>query len=71
MSLAIARCRHLDYTRRRNTDLFRPHDVEDPTWAPLRRFVSPLSGTVEGIADLRWREELGRGSIGRMTDYGS
>jgi hypothetical protein len=59
LSLAIARCRHLDHTRRRTADLFRPHDVEDPMWAPLRRLVSPLSGTVEGFSDLRWREGIG------------
>ena len=59
LSLAIARCRHLEHTRRRSADLFRPLDVEDPAWAPLRRLVSPLSGIVEGFADLRWREGIG------------
>jgi NAD-dependent SIR2 family protein deacetylase len=59
LSLAIARRRHLDHTRRRTIDLFCPHDVEEPTWGPLRQLLSPLSGTVEGFVDLRWREGIG------------
>ena len=59
LSRAIARSRSLDFTRRRNTDLFAPHDPAAEIWKPLRQLVPPLSGVVEGFPELRWREGVG------------
>jgi hypothetical protein len=59
LSRAIARDRGLDVNRRRNTDLFAPHDPNTETWKPLRQLLPPLSGEVDGFSDLRWREGIG------------
>jgi NAD-dependent SIR2 family protein deacetylase len=59
LSCAIARHRGLMVTRRRSSDLFAPEDPTAETWAPLRRLITPLSGTVEGFSDLTWREGVG------------
>ena len=56
---AIVRQRSLDVIRRRSTDLLAPANPQDASWAPLRRLVGTLSGTMTGHAELRWREGVG------------
>ena len=59
LTRAVARERRLDVVRRRNTDLLAPADPRDVLWVPLLRLVGPLSGTVTGHPELRWREGIG------------
>ncbi len=59
LTRAVARERRLDVIRRRNTDLLAPADPRDILWVPLLRLVGPLSGTVTGHPELRWREGIG------------
>jgi len=59
LTRAIARQRGLDVIRRRTTDLLAPLDPHDAWWAPLRKLVGPLSGTVTDHPELRWREGIG------------
>lgn len=59
LARALVRAHDLDLTRRGSTDLLAPADPEDSTWAPLRRQVGKLTGTVKGHSDLRWREGVG------------
>jgi hypothetical protein len=48
----------MDVVRRRTTDLLAPTSPEDGRWAPLRRLVGALSGTVSGHPELKWREGI-------------
>lgn len=59
LSRAIGRHRGLDGVRRRNTVLFAPTDPKVDAWLPLKQLVGPLSGTVNGFPELRWREGIG------------
>lgn len=59
LSRAIARHRGLTRTRRRSTDLFSPEDSGAESWTPLRKLVTPLSGTIDGSPGLTWREGVG------------
>jgi hypothetical protein len=67
----FARNRGLRHVRRRNTDLLTPVEVADDTWAPLRKLVGQLSGTVEG--DPIWCDTRvsARGWNGPLTACGS
>jgi hypothetical protein len=55
---AVARHRGLDVVRRRSCDLVAPMYPQAASWAPLRRLVGTLTGTVAGYPELRWREGL-------------
>jgi hypothetical protein len=59
LARALARDRGLRHTRRRNTDLLAPVEVNDHGWAPLRSLVGQLSGTVAGDPELAWYEGVG------------
>jgi hypothetical protein len=60
LTRAIARQRGLDHhLRRRSTDLLAPADPREPPWAPLRRLVGSLGGTVKNHPELRWHEGIG------------
>jgi hypothetical protein len=59
LARALARDRGLRHTRRRNTDLLAPVEVSSDVWAPLRRLVGQLSGTVAGHDELVWSEGIG------------
>jgi hypothetical protein len=60
LTRALVRQRGLiNLMRRRSTDLLAPADPRDTAWAPLRRLVGALSGTVKGQSQLRWREGIG------------
>lgn len=48
----------LDVIRQREKDLLAPINPQDNTWAPLRRLVGLLSGSVNRYAELRWREGI-------------
>ena len=54
----MARHHRLDAIRRRSTDLLAPSDPKESVWAPLKRLVGSLDGTVSGFTDLRWREGI-------------
>jgi NAD-dependent SIR2 family protein deacetylase len=56
LTRALARERHLHHVRRRDSDLLRPIDGDDEAWAPLRKLVGPLTGTVSGHPELSWSE---------------
>jgi len=58
LTRAISRERRLEAIRRRRTDLLAPVDPGDKAWAPLRRLVGNLSGTVNGHPELTWREAI-------------
>jgi hypothetical protein len=53
---AIVRARGVNAIRRRNADLLAAADPAADVWADLRRLVGPLTGSVLGHPDLRWRE---------------
>ncbi len=59
LTRAIARHRSLDAIRRRSADLLAPSNPKDSVWAPLKRLVGSLNGTVSGFDDLHWREGIG------------
>jgi hypothetical protein len=59
MSHALAREHHLDLIRRRSADLLAPTDPDATTWAPLRKVVGMLSGSVARHPELKWREGIG------------
>lgn len=58
LTRAIGRSRRLDFVRRRSTDLLAPSNPDEDVWAPLRRQVGPLKGTVNNFPDLHWREGI-------------
>jgi hypothetical protein len=59
LSHALARKHALVLVRRRNTDLLAPADPSASHWAPLRKLVGILSGTVPGHPELGWCEGIG------------
>ena len=42
--------------RQRSVDFLAPANPTDQKWAPLKRLVGSLSGSVPGHSDLTWRE---------------
>ena len=58
LTRAIGRSRQLNFVRRRSADLFAPSNPDEDVWAPLRRQVGPLKGTVNNFPDLHWREGI-------------
>ena len=56
LSDALARQHDLSIDRRRNKDLLAPLAPVDPRWAPLRKLVGTLAGTVPNHSELGWRE---------------
>jgi NAD-dependent SIR2 family protein deacetylase len=59
MSRALAREHDLDLTRRRSADLLAPADPDGAAWAPLKKIVGVLSGSVAGHLGIKWREGIG------------
>lgn len=59
LSHALARKHELTLIRRRNTDLLVPTDTANTRWAPLRKLVGNLSGSVPSHTDLTWQEGIG------------
>jgi hypothetical protein len=59
LTRAIARERGMNRIRRRNIDLLAPTDLEHAAWAPLRRLLGSLSGSVKDPAELQWCEGMG------------
>lgn len=55
---AITRRHGLDVIHRRSTDLLAPSDPKETVWAPLRRLVGSLNGTINGSHELHWREGI-------------
>lgn len=58
LSAALAREHGLSLKRRRSVDYLSPTDPVDPKWAPLKRIVGNLSGSVPRQTDLTWREGI-------------
>ncbi|WP_322864802.1 SIR2 family protein (plasmid) [Aquicoccus sp. G2-2] len=58
LSAALAREHGLSLKRRRSVDYLSPTDPADPKWAPLKRIVGNLSGSVPRQTDLTWREGI-------------
>jgi SIR2-like domain len=58
ISRALARSNSLDLLRQRATDLLSPSLPDDPSWAPLKKLVGELSGTVRGHPELTWNEGI-------------
>lgn len=56
LTRALARERALNAIRKRNSDLLAPVDPQNAKWAPLRRIVGTIAGTVSKHPGLRWRE---------------
>jgi NAD-dependent SIR2 family protein deacetylase len=56
---ALKRHRNLDLIRRGSTDLLAPADVNDDTWASLRKLVGSINGSVRNYPELQWREGVG------------
>lgn len=59
LTRAIGRSRSMDIIRRRSTDLLAPSDLRSEKWAPLKRLVGSLGGSVGGHAEFQWREGIG------------
>lgn len=59
LSRALARAHGLMLIRRHNVDLMMPADPSDQGWAPLKKLVGTLHGTVPNHAELTWREGIG------------
>jgi NAD-dependent SIR2 family protein deacetylase len=59
ISYALAREHDLDLIRRRSVDFLAPVDPDAATWAPLRKIVGMLSGSVAHRPELKWREGIG------------
>jgi hypothetical protein len=59
LTCAIARERGLYVIHRRSISFFTPVDPQSITWAPLKRLVGTLSGTVNDNRELRWQEGIG------------
>ena len=55
-SHALARERRMKLHRRRVADLLAPATLTDAGWAPLKRLVGALAGTVEKHPELGWQE---------------
>ena len=58
LSGALAREHGLSLKRRRSVDYLSPADPVDPKWAPLKRIVGNLSGSLPRQTDLTWREGI-------------
>lgn len=56
ISRALAREHSLTIKHHRSVDSLKPADVTDERWAPLKRVVGSLSGSVPTQADLTWQE---------------
>mgnify|MGYP003134354617 CR=1 FL=1 len=56
ISRALAREHGLTIKHHRSVDSLKPADVTDERWAPLKRVVGSLSGSVPAQADLTWQE---------------
>jgi NAD-dependent SIR2 family protein deacetylase len=59
MSHALVREHGLTLTHRRSADLLAPAHPDAPEWAPLKKIVGALSGSVAGHPELKWREGIG------------
>jgi hypothetical protein len=59
LTRALARGRHLEVVRRRQTDLLFPADPEGDVWTPLRQMVGKLGDVVPDHPELVWREGVG------------
>lgn len=56
LTRALAQTHSLSITRRRGDVLLAPTRPEDSTWAPLKKTVGRLSGTVPNASGLGWHE---------------
>jgi hypothetical protein len=65
LSHALAGRHGLTLIRRRNTDQLAPADPADPRWAPLKKLVGNLSGSVPKHPELTWCE-----GVGARLDWG-
>jgi hypothetical protein len=59
MSHALAREHDLDLVRRRSADLLAPANPDAPAWAPLKKIVGALFGSMAGHPELNWKEGIG------------
>jgi len=59
LSHALTRKHGLTLIHHRSTDLLAPINPADSHWAPLRKLVGNLSGSVPGHPELTWREGIG------------
>ena len=66
LSRALAGRHGLTLIRRRNTDLLAPADPADQRWAPLKKLIGNMSGSVPKHPELKWCE-----GVGARLDWGN
>lgn len=59
LTRGIVRHRGLTFVRRGNADLLVPSAPTETAWAPLRKLVGALTGTIRNVPDLTWYEGIG------------
>lgn len=59
LTRALTRKHGMTAARRRSVDLLAPASINDEQWAPLKKLIGSLGGTVPKQPELKWQEGLG------------